>query len=136
MRLRRQWSATESKSVGVGREIDADDVGFFVDDVIDEAGILVAEAVVILPPDVRAEQVIQRSDGTTPGNVARDLQPFGVLVEHGIDDVDEGFVAVEEAVAAGEQIAFEPALAHVLAENFHDAAGGRDVIVVGKDARL
>ena len=36
----------------------------------------------------------------------------------------EGFIAGEEAVAAGEQIAFEPALAHVLAEHFHDAAFG------------
>ena len=30
---------------------------------------------------------------------------------------------------AGEQIAFEPALAHVLAEHFHDAAVGRRCIV-------
>ena len=33
---------------------------------------------------------------------------------------------------AGEQIAFEPALALVLAEHLHHAAVGRDVIVVGK----
>ena len=44
-----------------------------------------------------------------------DLQPFRVLVEHRVDDVDERFVAGEEAVPAGQQVAFEPALAHVLA---------------------
>ena len=66
---------------------------------------------------------------------ARDLQPFGVLVEHGIDDVDEGFVAGKEAVAPGEQIAFEPALAHVFAENFHDAAVVRKMLV-GRKRRL
>ena len=39
-------------------------------------------------------------------------------------------------MAAGQQIAFEPALAHVLAENFEDAAVGRDVIVdTGKWSR-
>jgi hypothetical protein len=38
-----------------------------------------------------------------------------VLVEHGINDVDEGFVAREEAVPAGQQITFEPTLALVLA---------------------
>ena len=36
-------------------------------------------------------------------------------------------------MAPGEQVAFEPALAHVLAQHFHDAAVGGDVIVVGQD---
>ena len=121
--------------VGIGRQIDADDFGLLVDDVIDEAGVLMAEAVVVLPPDVRREQVVQRGDGPAPGNVARHLQPLGVLVEHRIDDVDEGFVAGEEAVAAGEQIAFQPALALVLAQHLHHPAIGRDVVVAGKDLR-
>ena len=55
--------------------------------------------------------------GLPPRNVARDLEPFGVLVEHGIDDVNKRLVAGEEAVASGEQIAFQPALAHVLAQH-------------------
>ena len=41
------------QAVGVRRQVDAHDVGFLVDYVIDEAGVLMAEAVVILPPDVR-----------------------------------------------------------------------------------
>jgi hypothetical protein len=36
--------------VGIRRQIDADDFGLLVDDVIDKARVLVAEAVVILPP--------------------------------------------------------------------------------------
>ena len=56
--------------VGVGRQIDADDVRLLVDHMIDEAGVLVAEAVVVLPPDVRGEQVVERGDGPPPGNVA------------------------------------------------------------------
>jgi hypothetical protein len=39
--------------VGIGRQVDADDLGLFVDDVIDEARVLVAEAVMVLTPDVR-----------------------------------------------------------------------------------
>jgi hypothetical protein len=62
----------------------------------------------------------------------RDLQPLGVLVEHRVDDVDERLVAVEEAVAAGQQVALEPALALVLAEHLHHAAVGREVVVVGQ----
>ncbi len=50
------------QAVGVRRQIDADDLGLLVHHVIDEARILVREAVVILPPDVGAEQVIQRRD--------------------------------------------------------------------------
>ena len=58
-----------------------------------------------------------------------DLQPLGVLVEHRVDDVDERLVAVEQAVAAGQQVALEPALAEVLGEDLHDAPVGREVIV-------
>ena len=50
------------QAVGVGREIDANDVGLLVDDVVDEAGILVRETVVILLPDVGGEQIVQRRD--------------------------------------------------------------------------
>ena len=40
------------QAVGVGRQIHADDFGLLVDHVIDEARVLVAEAVVVLTPDV------------------------------------------------------------------------------------
>ena len=45
--------------------------------------------------------------------------------------MDEGLVAVEESVPAGQQIAFEPAFALVLAEHLHDPAGRGEVLVVG-----
>jgi hypothetical protein len=66
------------------------------------------------------------------------LQPLGVLVEHRVDDVNEGLVAREEAVAPGQQVALEPALAQVLAQDLHHAAVRRDVLVadvhlVGED---
>jgi hypothetical protein len=107
--------------VGVRRQVDADDLRLLVGDVVDEAGILVRKAVVVLPPDVRAEQIVERRDRPPPGNPARDLQPFRVLIEHRVHDVDESLVAVEEAVPAGEQIALEPPLTHVLGKNLHDA---------------
>jgi hypothetical protein len=47
-----------------------------------------------------------------------------VLVEHRIHDVDECFVAGEKTVPAGEQIAFQPALAGVLGQDFHNPAIG------------
>src|SRR5205085_6468999 len=96
--------------VRVGRQIDADDLGLLIDDVVYEAGVLMAKAVVILSPDVRGQKIVERSDGPAPRDVARGLQPLGVLIEHRINDVDESLVAVEETVPARQQITFEPAL--------------------------
>ena len=91
------------------------------------------KAVVVLPPDVRAEEVVERGDRPPPRNVVAHLQPLGVLVEHRIDDVDERLVAREEAVPAGQQIALQPALALVLAEHFHHAAVRAELVVLRID---
>ena len=45
------------------------------------------------------------------------------LVHHRVDDVDEGLVAVEQAVPPAQDVPLEPALARVLREHLHDAAG-------------
>ena len=92
-------------------------------------GILMREAVVVLPPDVRGQQDIQRRDRPPPGDSRGDLQPLGVLVEHRVDDVNERLVRVEQPVPAGQQVAFEPAFALMLAEHFDHAAVGRQMIV-------
>src|SRR4029077_12860492 len=96
---------------------------------IDEAGILMGKAVMVLPPHVRAQKIVQRRDRTAPRNLVTYLQPLGVLVEHGIYDVDEGLVTTEKSVTAGQQIAFQPALALMLAEHLHHASVGRQVVV-------
>jgi len=46
------------QAVGIRRKINAHDLGFLVHDVVNEAGILVREAVVILAPDMRGQQVV------------------------------------------------------------------------------
>ena len=55
------------QAVGVGRQINAHDIGLLVDHVVEEAGILVREAVVVLLPDVGGEQIVQRRDLPAPG---------------------------------------------------------------------
>ncbi len=89
----------------------------------------------ILPPHVRGEQVVQRRDRPPPRDPARHLQPLRVLVEHRVHDVDERLVAVEQAVAAGQQVALQPALAEVLAEHLHHAPVRRQVVVAGQRLR-
>ena len=120
------------QAVRVRRQVDADDLGLLVHHVVDEAGILMREAVVVLPPDVRAEQVVERGDRPPPGDSARHLQPLRVLVEHRVDDVDERLVAVEQAVPAGQQVALEPALALMLGQHLHHPPVGREVVVAGE----
>ena len=56
-----------------------------------------------------------------------------MLVEHRVDDVNEGLVRVKETVAAGEQVPLEPALALVLAQDLHHAACWRKKLVPGHD---
>src|SRR5207244_7690871 len=96
-----------------------------------EARTLVAVAVMILVPDVAREQIVQRRDRLPPARLARHLRPLRVLRHHGIDNRDEGFIAGENPVTAGEQVAFEPALAAVLTENLHHAPVARQVLVGG-----
>ena len=70
------------QAVGVGRKVNAHNIGLLVDDVVQESRILVREAVVILLPDVGGEQIVERGDLPAPGQLQRYLQPLGVLVEH------------------------------------------------------
>ena len=74
-------------------------------------------------------RIVERRDRPPPRDLCADLQPLGVLVEHRVDDVDERLVAVEEPVPPGQQVALEPALAEVLAQDLHDAAVGREMVV-------
>src|SRR5207248_1772198 len=74
----------------------------------------------------------ERCDRSAPRYAPCHLQPLGVLVEHRVNDVDEGLVAVEQTVASGQQVALQPALAQVLAQDLHDAAVGREMVVSGQ----
>ena len=53
-----------------------------------------------------------------------------MLGKHGVHNPDEGLIAVEKAVASGEQVALQPALAHVLGEHgVHHSAAVSQVLV-------
>jgi hypothetical protein len=64
------------QAIGVRRQIDADNVGLLVDDVIDEPGILMAESVVVLSPNVAREEIVQRTDRPSPGNMVATFSHF------------------------------------------------------------
>ena len=119
------------QTIGIGRKVNAHDVGLLVDHVVEEAGILMREAVMILLPHMGGEQIVQRRDRPAPGQFRRYLQPLGMLAEHRIDDANEGLIAVEQPVPPGQQISFQPTLALMFAEHrVQHASGGREEFVV------
>jgi hypothetical protein len=86
----------------------------------------VRKTVVILPPHRRSDEQVQRGNVLTPGQVVANGQPLGELVEHRVNDVDEGFVRGDEPVAPREQIAFEHPFHRVLTEHLHDSSIARE----------
>src|SRR6185312_10670725 len=75
------------------------------------------------------QQIIQRGDWPPPRNVMGDLQPFGVLVEHRVNYVNERLITRKEAVTARQKITLEPTLALMLAEHLHNPPIRREMIV-------
>ena len=111
--------------VRIGWQIDPDHTGFLVDDMIDKTGILMGKAVMILSPDMRGQQIVQRCYRTAPGDlIVGYLQPFCMLIEHRINDMDKGLIAGKKSMTSGQQISFKPTLAGMLGEYFHDSPTG------------
>ena len=57
------------ETVAVGREVDADYLGWLVGDDVEEAGVLVREAVVVLTPDDGGEEDVEGCDLVAPFNL-------------------------------------------------------------------
>ena len=90
------------------------------------------EPVVVLAPDRGRQQDVLGCDRGAPRHVVlADVQPLGVLVEHGIDDVGEGFIGVEEPVPPGQQVSLQPAEQRVLRQHLHDAPIDGKLTAVG-----
>jgi hypothetical protein len=83
-----------------------------------------------LTPHRAGEQDVQRRHRLTPGHLETLLDPLGVLVDHGVNDVHEGLVAVEEPMATRENVAFKPTLDGVLRQHLHDSALGAEVAAI------
>lgn len=67
------------EAVAVGGEVDADDFGGFVGDYVEEARVLVREAVVVLSPDDGGEEDVEGGDLVAPLYLEALLEPFAVL---------------------------------------------------------
>ncbi len=124
------------QGVGIRWQIDPDYLGALVQHHINKPRILMSEPVVVLPPHVRGEQVVQARQRPPPRHLGAGLEPLGVLIEHRINDVAERLVAGEHAVPAGEQVALQKTLADVLGQHLDDPAPPVEPVIVFADPRL
>src|SRR5262249_38330007 len=92
---------------------------------------LMGKAIVVLPPHKGGDQQIERGDRSTPGKLVALFQPFGVLIEHRINDVNKGLVAVDQTMAAAENVTLEPTFHGMFTEHLHDPAVGSQFSAVG-----
>ena len=104
-----------------------------VEQQVNKTGVLVREAVMVLAPHMAREQNVQTGDRRAPRNLAHGgLKPLAVLVDHGVHHMDKRLVGTPHAMAAGEHIGLQKALALVLGELLdHAARGGQQIIVIG-----
>ena len=70
------------QAVGVGRQIHAHHIGLLVRHVVEKARVLMREAVVILLPDIRGEDIVERCNILPPRQLIAHLEPLGMLGEH------------------------------------------------------
>ena len=112
LRLPQHSAATDEQRVGVGRQEDADDLG--LDGLLVVAGLEIPELLVDhvvdkarnprkrsrygpAPQACDERRLVERGDRLPPGDGVAHSQPLDVLVEHGVDDVGKGFVAVKDS---------------------------------------
>ena len=117
------------QGVGIRWQVHPNHGCALVHHMVDETRILMTESVVVLTPDMAGEKVIQAGDRSTPRDRVGNLEPFGMLVEHRVDDVDERLVAVEQTVPTGQQITLEPTLALVFGQHLDHPAGTSEMVV-------
>src|SRR5919199_4744134 len=117
------------KTVGVGWQIDARDGAPLGEHHVDKTWSLVRETVVVVSPSGRGKEDVERCDRLAPGELYRLFLPLGVLHHHRGGNHAERLVGRKETVATREQVALEPALTQMLAQDLHHPAGRRDVVV-------
>jgi hypothetical protein len=86
---------SREEAVGVGRQVDAYDIRALVRYNIEKSWILVCESVMILTPHSCCEKDVERGDLFPPLNLETLLNPFAVLIDHTVNDMDERLIAVE-----------------------------------------
>lgn len=137
------------KTVTVGREVDTDNLGGLVGDDVEETRVLVSETVVVLTPDGGSKENVKRGDFGTPFDLETLFDPLAVLVNHRVDDMDEGLIRVQlegeishkieksikdrthKTVSTRQDITLKPSFNSVLRQNLHHSTRMNKVTSIG-----
>lgn len=83
--------------------------------------VLVREPVVVLSPHMACQKDVEAGKFVSPLDFVTHLEPFGMLIEHRADYVNEGLIRVQKPVSTRQEIPFEPSFTLMLRQHFHDS---------------
>ncbi|KAG9954467.1 D-xylulose 5-phosphate/D-fructose 6-phosphate phosphoketolase, partial [Aureobasidium melanogenum] len=95
------------KAVGIRRKVDTDNFRRLVGNNIEETGVLVSEAIVVLAPDGGGKQDVERGNFLSPRHLVALLEPLCV-----------------------QQVTFQPALDCMLTQNLHDSSRRSEIAAI------
>ena len=101
------------QTVGIRRKIETNNVCLLVGNMIQETRILMRKAIMILLPDMRRQNNIERRNLFTPRQLIAHLEPLRMLRSHRINDARKRLIGIEETVTPRQQIALEPSFTHM-----------------------
>jgi hypothetical protein len=119
------------QTVAIGRKVDSDNLRTLVGDNVKETRILVCEAIVVLTPNDSSQQDVERSNLGTPLNFETLFDPFAVLVDHGVNDMNERLVAVEQSMPTTQEVTLKPTFAVVLRKHLDNTSSLGEVATIG-----
>ena len=117
------------QTVGVRRQIHANNVPAQVHHGGEHAGPLMGESVVIVAPTRGGQQHVERGDRRAPREPHAFFEPLGVLDSLGDAHHPKGFIGGEHSVAPGQIVALEPPVRVVLGEHLHHTPAGGELDV-------
>ncbi len=101
------------QTVGIRRKIETNNVCLLVGNMIQETRILMRKPIMILLPDMRRQNDVQRRNLLAPRQLIAHLEPLRMLRSHRINDARKRLIGIEETVTPRQQIALEPSFTHM-----------------------
>lgn len=76
-----RFGHTGKQAIAVRWEVDADDFGALICNHVEESGVLMSEAIVVLTPDHCRQQDVERRSLDAPLDLQALLDPFAMLID-------------------------------------------------------
>jgi hypothetical protein len=94
------------KTVSVRRQVHTNHIETLVGNDVEEVRVLVRKAIVILSPDSGSREDVKRGYLLTSFHLKTIFKPLVMLIDYGVDDVDEGLATTQKTMPTREDGAF------------------------------